>query len=572
MIPPLPPVRQLLKVPLVFSALAISFLSQGSRGQRNGVTLLDHLDQPHGVSGQGTSYSSCWGWVSPTGKEFALIATATGTSIIDLNVSPIREVQFIPGPTAPYAYREFKTYKQYAYAVSEGGSGVQIIDLSGLPDTAVLVRSFIYVSTTPPDSGKNNVRSHTVTLADGYLYCNGSANWPPGGCVIFSLHNDPTSPEFAGTFEPQYIHDSYVRNDTLYASAIYPGGGLYVVNIQKKNVPATMGVIVYSGSGTHNAWATIDGKFALTCDEIGSTPHDLKIWALDSLPNSVKVAEWVAEPTSNIHNVHGRGYYAYIAHYTAGMRVVDVHDPYNPFEAGSYDTYPGPSGGYAGCWGVYPYFFSGRWIGSDMQTGLYLCSFDSLKPRVRSSLLGPADQSVVNASTTFLWQRATDPSVDPHYYEIHIAGAGIDTSLRAADSSLTPSLRDILPHTGVYSWFVMIRDEFTEVSSADTFHFTYTGPVGVQESGRTRDFSLAQNYPNPFNPTTRIDFSLPSAARVRLTIYDLLGRAVSRPIDGAYQPGSYQILVNASSLPSGTYFYELVTPSFTRVRKMILSK
>src|ERR1041385_2873470 len=85
--------------------------------QGNGVSLIDHLDQKHGVSLQGTNYSSCWGWTSPTGHEYALLGTATGLAIIDLDVSPIREVQFIGGPPASYSYREIKTFRNYAYVV-----------------------------------------------------------------------------------------------------------------------------------------------------------------------------------------------------------------------------------------------------------------------------------------------------------------------------------------------------------------------------------------------------------------------------------------------------------------------
>src|SRR5689334_4286696 len=152
---------------MFFSRVCVVVLLCAGRmaGQANGVTLIDHLDQKHGVSAQGTGYSSCWGWTSPTGHEYALLGTATGLAIIDLDVAPIREVQFIDGPPASYAYREIKTFRNYAYVVSEGGAGVQIIDLSGLPDTAVLVTDFIYTSTTPPDSGKSTFRSHTVTLA-----------------------------------------------------------------------------------------------------------------------------------------------------------------------------------------------------------------------------------------------------------------------------------------------------------------------------------------------------------------------------------------------------------------------
>lgn len=542
--------------------------------QTNGVTFLDYSNEAHGISTQGTAYSSCWGWVSPTGREYGLLGTAGGTAIIDLDAIPIQEIQFIPGNPAPYAYREIKTYKHYAYVVSEGGLGVQIIDLSGLPDSVKLVKNFNYVSMVQPDSGKHIDRSHTVTLADGYLYCNGSAFWSSGGCVIFSLRNDPENPEFVGTFEVQYVHDSYVRNDTLYASAIYAGGGLYVVDVKDKAQPVVLGKIGYSGSGTHNAWATIDGKYAITCDEIGSTSHDMKIWALDSLPKSVKVAEWVAEPTSNIHNVHGRGNFAYLAHYTAGMRVVDVHDPRNPVEVGWYDTYPGPSGGYAGCWGVYPYFPSGRWIGSDMQTGLYLCSFTGLLPRIRSPLMAPSDNSTFSTSPTFEWRWAANPAEDPHHYGLHIWGNGLDTTFRVADTSFVPPLADLLPVTGAYSWNVLIQDEYTEVCSAGTFHFTYTGTVDVHDDQNyPAVFDLKQNYPNPFNPVTKIEFNLPASSVVTLKISNTLGQVVGILIDNAMLPiGNHEVVFDASGLPSGMYFYQLTTPTSTSVKKMMLLK
>src|SRR5437660_7865485 len=56
-----------------------------SEGQPNGVTLVGHADIPHGSSSSGFKYSSCWGWVSPDGREYALIGAYNGVSIIDLN-------------------------------------------------------------------------------------------------------------------------------------------------------------------------------------------------------------------------------------------------------------------------------------------------------------------------------------------------------------------------------------------------------------------------------------------------------------------------------------------------------
>jgi photosystem II stability/assembly factor-like uncharacterized protein len=72
-----------------------------------------------------------------------------------------------------------------------------------------------------------------------------------------------------------------------------------------------------------------------------------------------------------------------------------------------------------------------------------------------------------------------------------------------------------------------------------------------------QEFTLRQNYPNPFNPTTTVAFAVPSAAHVRLTVYDALGREVATLVDQDLSPGSYAAPFNASALSSGVYFYRL---------------
>ncbi|MBI1770286.1 MAG: choice-of-anchor B family protein [Bacteroidetes bacterium] len=550
------------------------FISHPVKAQVNGVTLIGHLDKPHGVSTPPYyfKYSACWGWVSPTGMEYALISVDSGTSIIDLNGDSLREAQFIPGPLSGAIWREMKTYKNYAYIVSEGGAGVQIVDLSGLPDTAVLVKNFIYAPLVPPDSGKSNTRSHTVTIADGYLYCNGSQTWIPGGATIFSLREDPTNPSYVGKYEPEYLHDIYVRNDTLYGAAIAVGGGLYIADVRDKANPVQLGKISYSQSGTHNAWASIDGHYAFTTDEVNALKKDMKVWALDSLPKSVMVTEYAGDPASIVHNVFGRGNYVYVAHYTAGMRVVDVHDPRNLVEVGYYDTYPGPSGGYNGCWGAYPYFPSGKWIGSDMQTGLYVCRFDGLKPRVRSRLLEPPDSSST-FSGQFRWTSAADQSEDPHYYELHLKGAAVDSIYTTRDTSFTPPPFVPGDGGGQFTWFVMIRDEFTEVSSVDTFHFAITPTAVVGEKTMPASFFLQQNYPNPFNPMTTIEFTLDKSSIVTLLVADVLGSEIKMLLkDEPLGSGRHEVMFDASDLPSGTYFYTITTPEIHVTKKMVLSR
>jgi hypothetical protein len=85
-------------------------------------------------------------------------------------------------------------------------------------------------------------------------------------------------------------------------------------------------------------------------------------------------------------------------------------------------------------------------------------------------------------------------------------------------------------------------------------------------------FSLQQNYPNPFNPSTTISFSLPGTARVRLSVYDMLGREVALLVDEAVAPGSYSTKWEPSGLASGTYVARLQAGPLVQMTKMLLVK
>ncbi|MCA0387383.1 MAG: putative Ig domain-containing protein [Bacteroidetes bacterium] len=87
-----------------------------------------------------------------------------------------------------------------------------------------------------------------------------------------------------------------------------------------------------------------------------------------------------------------------------------------------------------------------------------------------------------------------------------------------------------------------------------------------------KEFSLAQNFPNPFNPSTRIQFSLPERSVVQLRIYDVLGRELMTLLDEERAAGTWAVNADMSQFSSGIYFYQLVTPKFSEVRKMMLVK
>ena len=87
-----------------------------------------------------------------------------------------------------------------------------------------------------------------------------------------------------------------------------------------------------------------------------------------------------------------------------------------------------------------------------------------------------------------------------------------------------------------------------------------------------QEYSLHQNYPNPFNPTTRINFDVPASGMVNIKLYNLLGSEVATLFNGYKEAGYHAITFDASNLPSGIYFYKMVSDKFVSVRKMVLTK
>jgi len=96
-------------------------------------------------------------------------------------------------------------------------------------------------------------------------------------------------------------------------------------------------------------------------------------------------------------------------------------------------------------------------------------------------------------------------------------------------------------------------------------------------------FELYQNFPNPFNPTTKIKFTIPTSPQsppyqgegqrerlITLKVYDVLGSEIVTIVNEQKTTGSYQIEFNATNLPSGIYFYQLIAENFSDTKKMVI--
>jgi len=101
--------------------------------------------------------------------------------------------------------------------------------------------------------------------------------------------------------------------------------------------------------------------------------------------------------------------------------------------------------------------------------------------------------------------------------------------------------------------------------------YEYSKSISI-DFGTPAKFDLEQNYPNPFNPSTTIKYSIIKTGKVKLAVYDILGREVLVLADEVKESGFYEVNFDASYLSSGVYFYRLVTENYVSTKKMLLLK
>ncbi len=108
-------------------------------------------------------------------------------------------------------------------------------------------------------------------------------------------------------------------------------------------------------------------------------------------------------------------------------------------------------------------------------------------------------------------------------------------------------------------------------------NYTITNVKPIVSTEFPKRFRLHQNFPNPFNPETTIEYQVPQTSQIKIEIYNLLGQKIRTLVDNNHQPGHFQIKWNGSNelgelVPSGIYFYSLISGSSFQIRKMSLLK
>jgi choice-of-anchor B domain-containing protein len=315
----------------------------------------------------GVSLSNIGGYVDGQGNEYALVGYYDGLSIVNVTDPDNPFIAFTVNG-APSDWREVKTWGTYAYVTTEGGnSGLQIVDLSNLPTS---INSKYWKGTGAINNQLETI--HALHIDEGYAYLFGS-NLFSGEAIIANLA-DPWNPVYAGrTPSPdEYIHDGYVRNDTLWAGHIY-GGYFAVYDVTNKTNPVKLAQQNTPNNFTHNTWLNDAGTVLFTTDETNDSY--LASYDISDLSNITELDRFQVTPGSQsiVHNTHILNDFAVTSWYKDGVSIADVSRPGNIISVGRYDTYPqGTGGGFNGCWGVYPFLPSGTIVASDIDNGLYV--------------------------------------------------------------------------------------------------------------------------------------------------------------------------------------------------------
>ncbi len=470
-----------------------------------------------------TRYSGCWGYHDAAQREYALLGARTGTAVYDLEAEPEpAEVAFIPGPVT--RWREITVIGDHAFVVTDvegAGHAMQVIDLTTLPDTATLLTTFDSTFT------KGHIIQKQL-LSPGeepYVYVAGATT--TDGVHILDV-SDPAHPAEIGRYAPgYYIHDCHVRGNHLFAAAFYHST-IDIVDITDKTNPALVTQLPIPGGAVHSATSSIDGDYLFIASEQDGLPG--RIWHIGDLDNPYEVATYTANPASLVHNPYVRDHFAYVAHNTEGLRVVDLSDPEVPVEVGYYDTYDGPSGGFNGLWSACPYFPSGRIIGGNREDGLYVWQFNGQRA---GRFYGTVTDSLTGAplyqATVTLEEQAVVLTPDATF-----KGGALPGSY-----TLQVTAPGYLPKTIIL-----------DLAAADQLQLAVALAPEVSNTGSIAPTDSVVLAPNPFRRETILHLPYPDHPFRQLQLYDAAGR-LRRTIETHHRK---TLTIRREDLPPGLYF------------------
>ena len=296
--------------------------------------------------GTGTSfYQDVWGTVDKsTGIEYGLITSFQGVILIDLSEpSTPLEVSRMGNIRGDFDVKAFGHY-----VVSGVG---EIFDISNVSNP-VLISTF---------GG-----AHNLYVDYPFLYTACPNN-------IYDI-SDPYNPLLIANYGGG-CHDLVVMNDTAYVASGWIN--TRILDVSNKYNILTMSEFDLPDDYSHFVFPTRDRQHLFLTDEVGS--WGTTVWDISDYDNVSMVSQFTIHSLSTTHNLFIKENYAYISHYTDGLRILEISDPTNVSEAGFFYTNSPPDtlNRFNSNWGVYPYAPSGLIYLSDRSNGFFVVDFDS---------------------------------------------------------------------------------------------------------------------------------------------------------------------------------------------------
>jgi choice-of-anchor B domain-containing protein len=518
-------------------------------------------------------YNDCWGYVDPSGNEYALIGSLTHFYVVSLPTSGAPyTVGSVPGKpigTSSSIWRDMKTYGSYMYGVADQGGtneGLTVIDLSNLPASISLV------SQTNTDFG----RAHNIYIdvPNARLYVAGSSggvNSANNGVIIYSLANPAAPTRIASVpLVGGYVHDVFVKDNILYGSS--GGNGLYIYNVAGTSFPGTLQAIGfidgYADDGyNHSGWLSSDGsRFAMADETHGKRLKYVDVSDLSEpeVTASNLFGDCLISGNSGCipHNPFINGNLCFVAYYHDGLQVFNMTDPSNITRVAYYDSYPNNTNysDYFGAWGTYPFLPSGRIIISDITYGMRLVALSGALPVELTNFRAKYTDGKVQIN----WETAAER--DCKFFEIERSSdsrnwirLGVVDGHGNTSDAHAYAFTDDNPFTGnqYYRLRQVDFDDRSEVSQA----------VHVLVEGKRAGFNV---FPTLIIPDLdQVSVQMPaSGADITLTVTDMQGKMVHNAQFTA-QETEQRISLTVSHWPQGIYLITAVIDGQTFARKVM---
>lgn len=544
-------------LPLLFSGV-------GAFGQSAmGINFLSTWDNPSAPNNSGVFYNEIWGYADSNGREYAIMGGIDGTYFIDVTSPTSPSLLFFEaGAGTNCVWRDYKTYNNYLYAISDGdaNSTLQIFDLGDLPSKITKVY----------DSDAIFSEAHNIFIDQntGRAYVGGAAE-AINGFMILDVGTNPASPSHLVTFFPGYTHDLYSHNDTVYA--FLGNWGLQAYDLTNLASPGFLiSMSSYPSQGyCHSGWANADNSLMVFADETHNT--ELKVMDVSDMNNptftSTFKSNLLAPAATNSlpHNPVIKDDLVYVAYYQDGLQVYDISNPATPVNVAYYDTHPQNTDytGWSGAWGVYPFLPSGNLIVSDTRNGLFVLTMNTTFPVEFSSF------EVKNYPDQVRLDWTTETEKNNEYFAVERSDDGVNfvelerqPGALNSNEPLSYSGYDMNPLDG-YNHY---RIRQVDVDGNDSYSETKT-------VFRGEPFRLLSMYPSPLaqGKDLKVKFTLEEPQNIRVRITNMLGYTLyenSRECNS----GLNDLAVPTDKLPAGIYQASIFSEGQSFSQKIVITQ